>query len=75
MLKRLQEITRMKMPQLVKMTNISSPSYGYFLINLFNLASKHKRLIYSDLPICFFKHNFNQIISICESDEIDLKHL
>lgn len=61
------------MPQLVKMTNISSPSYGYFLINLFNLASKDNRLIYSDLPIRFFKTNFKQIVSICESDQIYLE--
>ena len=66
-LKRLKDITGKKMHQILKLTPYSK-SQAYFLINMHNLSQNYSRIMYSSLPIRFFKNNLKTIISICESD-------
>ena len=68
-LKRLKDISGKKMSQLLKLTKYSQ-SHAYFLINLFELSDKYNKLMYSDLPIRFFKNNVKEIASICESEKV-----
>ena len=66
-LKRLKDITGKKMHQILKLTPYSQ-SQVYFLINMHKLSQDYSRIMYSSLPIQFFKNNLKTIISICESD-------
>ena len=66
-LKRLKDITGKKMHQILKLTPYSK-SQAYFLINMHTLSQDYSRIMYSSLPIRFFKNNLKTIISICESD-------
>ena len=66
-LKRLKDITGKKMHQILKLTPYSQ-SQAYFLINMHKLSQDYSRIMYSYLPIRFFKNNLKTIISICESD-------
>ena len=66
-LKRLQDITGKKMYQILKLTPYSQ-SQAYFLINMHKLSKDYNKIMYSSLPIRFFKNNLRTIINICESD-------
>ena len=66
-LNRLRQITGKKLSQLLKLTPYSQ-SQAYFLIHLYELSQKHDKIIYSNLPLRFFKNNFKTIASICDSE-------
>lgn len=69
---RLREISGKKMSQLLKLTDYSQ-AHAYFLIKLYNLALEYNKLMYSNLPIRFFSINWQEIVSICKSNEIYFK--
>ena len=71
-LKRLKNIIGKKMSQLLRMTKYSQ-GYAYVLINLYELAQKYNKLIYSDLPISFIKINLKEIEKICKDNELFFK--
>lgn len=54
------------MTELLKTSH--SRGQAYFLINFFNLVEKNKKLMYSKIPIRFFKSNFKIIKSICDEE-------
>jgi hypothetical protein len=66
-LKRLKDISGKKMTELIKTTS-HSRGQAYFLINFFALVEKNNKLMYSKLPIRFFKSNFSIIKSICDEE-------
>ena len=66
-LKRLKEISGKNMAQLLKTTS-HSQSQAYFLIKFFELVDKNNKLMYSSLPIRFFKTNLKMIRSICDEE-------
>ena len=66
-LKRLKDITGKKMHKILKLTPYSQ-FQAYFLINMHKLSQDYSRIMYSSLPIRFFKNNLKTITSICESD-------
>ena len=66
-LKRLKDISGKNMTELLKTTS-HSRGQAYFLINFFVLVEKNNKLMYSNLPIRFFKSNFGIIKSICDEE-------
>ena len=66
-LKRLKDISGKNMTELLKTTS-HSRGQAYFLINFFVLVGKNNKLMYSNLPIRFFKSNFSIIKSICDEE-------
>lgn len=66
--KRLKDISGKKMSQILKLTTYSK-AHAYFLISLHDLAHEYNNLMYSDLPLRFFKTNFKEIQIICLSNK------
>ena len=66
-LQRLKDISGKNMTKLLKTTS-HSRGQAYFLINFFVLVEKNNKLMYSNLPIRFFKSNFRIIKSICDEE-------
>lgn len=71
-LKRLREISGKKMSQILKLTRHSQSS-AYFLIKLYDLVQDHNKLMYSTLPLRYFKTNLKAILDICKTDEAELE--
>ena len=67
-LKRLKDISGKKMSQILKLTTYSK-AHAYFLISLHDLAHEYNSLMYSDLPLRFFKTNFKDIQIICNANK------
>ena len=66
-LTRLKDISKKKMSELLKTTN-HSRNQTYFVINFFKLVEMNNKLMYSKLPIRFFKRNFKTIKAICDEE-------
>ena len=71
-LQRLKDISGKKMNQLLKLTEYCQ-GHAYFLIKLHKLVLEYNKLMYSNLPIRFFKTNLREIETICKSNEMFFK--